>query len=142
MHARPIRSSLGPDPNGSAPVCTGPKTALAAVRHKLRAFYREYQGRPYQMHFSPVWIESKREQIQHGSALVCTWPKTPYMACFLLLLFLIQNVFHQKIIRYIIENSGFLFLWGVKMQVKSGCMVSKFGYLALESFGNYFLKAQ
>ena len=25
MHARPIRSSLGPDPNGSAPVCTGPK---------------------------------------------------------------------------------------------------------------------
>ena len=27
MHARPIRSSLGPDPNGSAPVCTGPKLA-------------------------------------------------------------------------------------------------------------------
>ena len=28
MHARPIRSSLGPDPNGSAPVCTGPKSKL------------------------------------------------------------------------------------------------------------------
>ena len=26
MHARPIRSSLGPDPNGSAPVCTGLKS--------------------------------------------------------------------------------------------------------------------
>ena len=26
MHARPIRSSLGPDPNESAPVCTGPKS--------------------------------------------------------------------------------------------------------------------
>ena len=25
MYARPIRSSLGSDPNGSAPVCTGPK---------------------------------------------------------------------------------------------------------------------
>ena len=28
MHARPIRSSLGPDPKGSAPVCTGPKCSM------------------------------------------------------------------------------------------------------------------
>ena len=28
MHARLIRSSLGPDPHGSAPVCTGPKFTL------------------------------------------------------------------------------------------------------------------
>ena len=28
MHARPIRFSLGPDPNGSAPVCTGPKSPM------------------------------------------------------------------------------------------------------------------
>ena len=32
MHARPIRSSLGPDPNGSAPVCTGPKTTVRKVQ--------------------------------------------------------------------------------------------------------------
>ena len=31
MHARPIRSSLGPDPNGSAPVCTGPKSYSSII---------------------------------------------------------------------------------------------------------------
>ena len=34
MHARPIRSSLGPDPNGSALVCTGPKSLLYILPSK------------------------------------------------------------------------------------------------------------
>ena len=37
MHARPIRSSLGPDPNGSSLVCTGPKTPEL---HKARDVMR------------------------------------------------------------------------------------------------------
>ena len=36
MHARPIRSSLGPDPNGSALVCTGPNARVFYKNIELR----------------------------------------------------------------------------------------------------------
>ena len=42
MHARPIRSSLGPDPNGSTPVCTGLKLSILSIillrRQKRKRF--------------------------------------------------------------------------------------------------------
>ena len=37
---------------------------------------------------------------------------TPSMLCLFILLFMVQNIIHQKIIRYIVENSVFLLLWG------------------------------
>ena len=39
MHARPIRSSLGPDPNGSAPVCTGPISRVRYIVSKCSVSY-------------------------------------------------------------------------------------------------------
>ena len=44
------------------------------------------------------------------------------MSCLFILLFMMQNIIHQKIIKYIIRNSGFLFLWGFKMQMKMSFM--------------------
>ena len=60
-----------------------------------------------------------------------------------ILLFILVNIVYQKIVKYIVENSIFLFLWGFKMQIKTKFLVLEFGYLALEKcwkcFG-HFLK--
>ena len=40
------------------------------------------------------------------------------MPCLFILLFIIQNIIHQKIIKYSIENNVFLFLRSFKMRTK------------------------
>ena len=51
-----------------------------------------------------------------------------------------HHLLNYEIIKYVVEESGLLFLWSFKMQMKINFMVFwKFGYLALESFG-IFLK--
>ena len=48
-----------------------------------------------------------------------------------------QDIIHQRIIRYSIENNGFLFLLNFKMEAKMCFMVLEFGNLALEIFWKY-----
>ena len=55
-----------------------------------------------------------------------------------ILLFILVNIVYQKIVKYIVENSIFLFLWGFKMQIKMNLLVLEFGYLALEKFWKIF----
>ena len=60
------------------------------------------------------------------------------MICLIILLFIIQNIIHHRIIIYIVENSSFLFLWNFKVQMKMSFMVLKillFGFgVVLEIF--------
>ena len=64
------------------------------------------------------------------------------MLCLFILLSIIQNIVHQKIIKYIVENSILQFLWGFKMHMKIASWLWEFGYLALKMFrgscGNFF----
>ena len=50
-----------------------------------------------------------------------------YILCLFILLFIIQSTIRQKLIKYIIENSVFLFLWGFIMQMK----IHDFGNFAI-----------
>ena len=45
----------------------------------------------------------------------------------------VQSIIHQKIVQFIFENSGFLFLWGFKIQMKINFEISKTVKI---SFGN------
>ena len=55
------------------------------------------------------------------------------------LLFMIQKTINQKIITYVVENNIFLFLWGLKVQIKTSFVVLEFGYLEKywNSFGSF-----
>ena len=52
------------------------------------------------------------------------------MSCLFILLVIIQSTPHRRILKCIIENSMFLLLWGLKMQMKISFMV-----LEIWSFG-------
>ena len=55
-----------------------------------------------------------------------------------ILLLLVQDIIHLKIIKYIVKNSTFLMFSGFKMQMKISFMVLKFGSLAFEKFWKFF----
>ena len=53
---------------------------------------------------------------------------------------MIQNIIHQKIIKYIVENILFLFLWGCKMQMKMNFMVLEIWMFGFGKVLDIFLK--
>ena len=55
-----------------------------------------------------------------------------------ILLCVIQSMIRQGIVKYIVKNSIFLFLKGLKLQMKTNFMVLEFGYFALEKLWNRF----
>ena len=76
-----------------------------------------------------VW---KGEDFQNGFGKLLDFclEKYPNMDVFAhFTIFVLQNLIYQEIKKYVVEESGFLFLWGFKMQMKIRFMV----------FGNFVI---